>query len=40
MNWMNILSIFLEGAIPIILLVIGALTVKWLKKKGIQDDEL
>ena len=40
MNWMNILSIFLEGAVPIILSVIGALTVKWLKKKGIQDDEL
>lgn len=40
MDWMNILSIFLENAVPIILLVIGALTVKWLKKKGVQDDEI
>lgn len=40
MEWMDILFTFLEGIVPIILVVIGALVMNWLKKKGVKEDEL
>lgn len=40
MEWNSILVMFLEGMIPLACLVCGILFIRWLKKKGIQDDEL
>ena len=40
MEWSSILAMFLEGMIPLVCLVFGILLIRWLKKKGVQEDEL
>lgn len=40
MEWNSILAMFLEGMIPLVCLVCGVLLVRWLKKKGVQEDEI
>jgi glucose uptake protein GlcU len=40
MEWSSILAMFLEGMIPLVCLVCGILLIRWLKKKGVQEDEL
>lgn len=38
--WLNILSITLEGIVPIACVVIGALIMHWLKERGASQDDL
>ena len=38
--WSTIFTMLLEGLIPIGCLVVGILVIRWLKKKGVQQDEL
>lgn len=40
MNWNSIIAMILEGFIPLVFLVLGILLVRWLKKKGVKEDEL
>lgn len=40
MDWNSILAMLLEGMIPLVCLVCGVLLIRWLKKKGVQEDEL
>ena len=40
MEWNSILAMLLEGMIPLVCLVCGVLLIRWLKKKGVQEDEL
>lgn len=40
MEWNTILAMLLEGMIPLVFLVLGVLFVRWLKKKGVKEDEL
>lgn len=40
MEWSSILAMLLEGMIPLVFLVLGVLLIRWLKKKGVQEDEL
>ena len=40
MEWSSILAMFLEGMIPLVCLVCGILFIRWLKKKGVQEDEI
>ena len=40
MEWNSILAMLLEGMIPLVFLVLGVLLIRWLKKKGVQEDEL
>ena len=40
MDWNSIIVMILEGMIPLVFLVLGVLLVRWLKKKGVQEDEL
>ena len=40
MEWSSIIAMILEGLIPLVFLVLGVLLVRWLKKKGVKEDEL
>lgn len=40
MDWNSIIAMILEGFIPLVFLVLGVLLVRWLKKKGVKEDEL
>lgn len=40
MEWSSIIVMILEGLIPLVFLVLGVLLVRWLKKKGVKEDEL
>ena len=40
MDWSSIIAMILEGFIPLVFLVLGVLLVRWLKKKGVKEDEL
>ena len=40
MDWSPIIVMILEGMIPLVFLVLGVLLVRWLKKKGVKEDEL
>ena len=40
MDWSSIIVMILEGLIPLVFLVLGVLLVRWLKKKGVKEDEL
>ena len=40
MDWSSIIAMSLEGFIPLVFLVLGVLLVRWLKKKGVKEDEL
>lgn len=40
MDWNPIIAMLLEKLVPLACLVIGVLVIRWLKKKGVQQDEL
>ena len=40
MDWNSIIVMILEGMIPLVCLVCGVLLIRWLKKKGVKEDEL
>lgn len=40
MDWSSIIAMILEGFIPLVFLVLGVLLVRWLKEKGVKEDEL
>lgn len=40
MDWNPIIAMLLEKLVPLACLVVGVLVIRWLKKKGIQQDEL
>ena len=40
MDWNTIIVMLLEGLTPLVCLVCGVLLIRWLKKKGVQEDEL
>ena len=40
MDWNPIIVMLLEKLVPLACLVIGVLVIRWLKKKGVQQDEL
>ena len=40
MDWSSIIVMILEGMIPLVCLVCGVLLIRWLKKKGVKEDEL
>ena len=40
MDWNPIISMLLEKLVPLACLVVGVLVIRWLKKKGVQQDEL
>ena len=40
MDWNPIIAMLLEKLVPLACLVVGVLVIRWLKKKGVQQDEL
>lgn len=40
MDWNPIIAMLLEELVPLACLVVGVLVIRWLKKKGVQQDEL
>ena len=40
MDWNPIIAMLLEKIVPLACLVVGVLVIRWLKKKGVQQDEL
>lgn len=40
MDWNPIIVMLLEKLVPLACLVVGVLVIRWLKKKGAQQDEL
>ena len=40
MDWNPIIVMLLEKLVPLACLVVGVLVIRWLKKKGVQQDEL
>ena len=40
MDWNPIRAVLLEKLVPLACLVVGVLVIRWLKKKGVQQDEL
>ena len=40
MDWNPIVAMLLEKLVPLACLVVGVLVIRWLKKKGVQQDEL
>lgn len=40
MDWNSIIAMLLEKLVPLACLVVGVLVIRWLKKKGVQQDEL
>ena len=40
MDWNPIIVMLLEKLVPLAWLVVGVLGIRWLKKKGVQQDEL
>lgn len=40
MDWNPIIVMLLEKLVPLACLVVGLLVIRWLKKKGVQQDEL
>ena len=40
MDWNPIIAMLLEKLVPFACLVVGVLVIRWLKKKGVQQDEL
>lgn len=40
MDWNSIIVMLLEKLVPLACLVVGVLVIRWLKKKGVQQDEL
>lgn len=40
MDWNPIIVMLLEKLVPLACLVVGVLVIRWLKKKGLQQDEL
>ena len=40
MDWNPIIVMLLEKLVPLTCLVVGVLVIRWLKKKGVQQDEL
>ena len=40
MDWSPIIVMIFEGLIPLVCLVCGVLLIRWLKKKGVKEDEL
>lgn len=40
MDWNPIIVMLLEKLVPLACLVVGVLVIRWLKKKGVKEDEL
>ena len=40
MDWNPIIAMLLEKLVPLACLVVGVLVIRWLKKKGVKEDEL
>lgn len=38
--WMELLAIVLEALVPVVCAVVGVLLIKWLKEKGVKEDEI
>lgn len=38
--WVSIITMLLEGLVPIACVVVGVLIMRWLKQKGVAQDEL